>query len=963
MTSAYQLKPWTQVVTPHQDILDGKLDSSIYAASLGQVVRQDPQCSDIYLKADRFFNATYLTKELRNLLEIVLKGLCGEAGDRVLQLRTPFGGGKTHSLIALYHITKNRAQLVHIPELATLPNPQQVNIAAFFGTDRGITEGIEVADGSTVLTPWGYIAWELGGASAFAAIAEQDRLRICPGNDLLRKILGDRANLILLDEFLLYVENAMALTVGDSTFGKQVLIFTQRLTEVVKDLPNTVLVYSLQASVQEALGEEGLLNTLDKLVSRIDAKKEPVAGDEVMKVVQRRLFANIGTPEVIAEIARHQAELFRRFRESYEETERGKQEVRQQAEILADRIQFSYPFHPDLLDLMYYRWGSLPSYQRTRGALQFLARAIHALWHSKDSSLLISPSDIPLHDTDTRQAFFTQIGQRDAYDAVISADLTGRKAKVKAIDQRLAQDAPAIAHMQVGTRLATAIMLYSFGAKVGEDSGVLEQDIISACLRSGLDRTTISATLSDLRDQLLYLHYANKHYRFETKPNLNKLIADEESKITSDDVLEKIRAELTKSLQVARGKVNIWAKEPSAISDRQNQFTIAYLSPEWAEKNSESALTEAMIWLEDRKREYKNALAFVIPNKPQLDKSRRGARIALAIASLITQKAKYKFSVEDLEELNIKAKDATSELTAAIRRLYEYMLLPLPCTDAINPIRLEKIDLQSQLNTSQNLQDRVLDALKSHIFESIQPNKLIQLSGLETSTTGYIKGEDLVNFFFKAPTFPKMLDVKGIQQAVLKAIEQGRMGYVPYMTIASDGVPKVDNPSLISFQKSIPLDELDLGGYLLSSRLASELLTPPKAEPVAGETSTDISGDRYDPDEHQSDRNLPTVGDDPKRNNYKTIISATSSIEKRVSLEIVEGKRTAHAYTLKASTDKAKVFHLFEILQALSDRSDTMNINIEVKVTSTKGFDRSWINGAIEEPLDEADIKATTRLE
>ncbi|MEI6039710.1 MAG: DUF499 domain-containing protein, partial [Actinomycetes bacterium] len=113
--------------------------------------------------------------------------------------------------------------------------------------------------GSTVLTPWGYIAWELGGASAFAAIAEQDRLRICPGNDLLRKILGDRANLILLDEFLLYVENAMALTVGDSTFGKQVLIFTQRLTEVVKDLPNTVLVYSLQASVQEALGEEGLL--------------------------------------------------------------------------------------------------------------------------------------------------------------------------------------------------------------------------------------------------------------------------------------------------------------------------------------------------------------------------------------------------------------------------------------------------------------------------------------------------------------------------------------------------------------------------------------------------------------------------------------------------------------------------------------------------------------------------------
>ncbi|MFM7601267.1 MAG: hypothetical protein ACKO7R_08735, partial [Pseudanabaena sp.] len=148
----------------------------------------------------------------------------------------------------------------------------------------------------------------------------------------------------------------------------------------------------------------------------------------------------------------------------------------------------------------------------------------------------------------------------------------------------------------------------------------------------------------------------------------------------------------------------------------------------------------------------------------------------------------------------------------------------------------------------------------------------------------------------------------------------------------------------------------------LSAGLATELLAPPKVEPVADGISKD-QGDRPDPDWAKSDPNPSTVGDDPKRNNYKTITSNTSSIEKNISLDIVEGKRAAHAYTLKASTDKAKVFQLFEILQALSDRSDTMHINIEVKVTSTRGFDRSWINGAIEEPLDEEDIKATTRLE
>lgn len=91
MNSAYQLKPWTSVVTPHPDILEGRLDSSTYAASLGAVIRQDPNCPKVYRDARDFFAATYLTKELKKLLEDVLRGLQGEPGDRVLQLRTPFG--------------------------------------------------------------------------------------------------------------------------------------------------------------------------------------------------------------------------------------------------------------------------------------------------------------------------------------------------------------------------------------------------------------------------------------------------------------------------------------------------------------------------------------------------------------------------------------------------------------------------------------------------------------------------------------------------------------------------------------------------------------------------------------------------------------------------------------------------------------------------------------------------------
>lgn len=970
MSSAYQIKPWTQVVTPHADILNGNLDNATYAASLGAVIRQDPKCPVVYRDARDFFAATYLTVGLKKLLEDVLKGLQGNAGDRVLQLRTPFGGGKTHSLISLYHITKNRASLPGIPQIESLPDPGNVRVAYFIGLDIDVNTGIEVENNLRIFTPWGYLAWQIGGHEAYSLVQTADQQYIAPGNDILRKILGAQANLILIDELLIYIESAMAKQVGDSTFGRQVLTFIQKLTEVVRESPKTVLVYSLQASVGESFGNEGLLSTLDKLVSRIDAKKEPVSGDEVMRVVQRRLFSNIGDTTIIQEIAKQQAELFRKFRESYTETSREKQQVQQEADLLAERILSSYPFHPDLIDLMYYRWGSLPSYQRTRGALQFLASVTYALWQTQDNSWLIAPGNIPFEQDAARSSFFSQVGERDAYSAVLGADLTGRKAKVKTVDNRIATDAPALAHLKVGTRLASAILMYSFGARSGEDRGVLEQDITAACLAPGLDRTTITAALSDLREQLLYLHYVGGRYRFETKPNLNKLIADEESKVGSDEVLQKIRDELSKNLQNTRGKIVLWAKDSAAITDKVPHFSIVYLEPSWADKSKELVLASTLDWVENRgndKREYKNALAFVVPNKAQMDKARKGARTALAIESLIEQKTKYKFNSEDIEELNGKAKDAASEINAAIRRLYDDILLPLPDTNGEKPVRLETIDLQSQLNTSQNLQERVLDALKNHVFDSLTAVKLTRLSGLENPETEYITGEDLVSYFFRFPNFPKMLGVEAIKNSILEAIKKGTLGYVPSMTIVS-GTPVVENPSLISFEKSIPSDELDLAGYLLSPSLVKKLRIIP-SENEAETTSNEEEVDTNDT-ENEDYSTGAFDGATPKTVETvslekKTIVdkSETSSIERTILTDIVNGKKSAHYYKLTSVTDKSKIFELFQVLQVLSDKAEGMTIKIEVQANTKDKFDPSWIRNAIEEPLDEMDIQASTHLE
>jgi len=420
---------------------------------------------------------------------------------------------------------------------------------------------------------------------------------------------------------------------------------------------------------------------------------------------------------------------------------------------------------------------------------------------------------------------------------------------------------------------------------------------------------------------------------------------------------------LGKTLQSSSGKVILWPKDSTAIPDREPQFSVAYLGHEWAEKSPDTILTEIMSWLEQRghdKREYKNALAFVIPNKAQIDKARKAGRTAEAIASLIKDKAKYKFSSEDLEELNDKHKDA-SDIGAAVRRFYDYILLPVPNPDGINPIRLETIDLQAQLNTSQNLQDRVLDALKNHVFGSITPSKLMRLSGLENSEPGYIIGDELVSYFFRFPTYPKILGADAVKQAIIKAVQQGLMGYAPYLIIASNGSPKVENPSLVSFERTIPLNELDLAGYLLAPQLARPLSTPTEPEklPEIGtqpaeddEPSTTFPG--------VSSAATPAASERQATVEYK---SQTSSIERSVLVDIVNGVQPAHHYRLEAITDKSKFFELFNVLQSLSDKAEDMTIKIEVRAHTTKEFDRAWISGAIEEPLDELDIKASTELE
>lgn len=505
---AYALRPWTDVVRPHPDVASGDLAMGTYAANLAKVAMTH-DAEPVYADAEAFFAATYFTPTIVGLLRDVFQALSGQGGDRVVQLKTPFGGGKTHSLLALYHLARSRDAAAQVPELDTIPDPGPVRVCVLSGEYLDPARGRDV-DGRTIRTLWGELAYQLGGWPAYNALLVDGEEGPPPGGEKLGRLLADaKPALVLLDEVLVYAATAKAVTVGSTTLDRQVLLFVQHLTEAVNQARHAALIYSLQASVGEAVGEEGLLDQLEKIAGRIDERREPVSGDEVLKVVQRRLFADAGAEDVRREVGRQYGALLTEQLAAAAETDADRREAATAGEALERRTVESYPFHPELLDLMFHRWGSLPSYQRTRGALQFLATVVHALWAGRaerEPQALISPGDVDLADEGSRMTFLEQVGETEQYRSVVEADFLAADAGTRRVDQRVGRDAPGLDRLRVGTRVATTIMLLSFGARQGADRGALEREVIEASLVPGLDRHVLLSALEAMRGEaLLYL--------------------------------------------------------------------------------------------------------------------------------------------------------------------------------------------------------------------------------------------------------------------------------------------------------------------------------------------------------------------------------------------------------------------------------------------------------------------------
>lgn len=949
------LRPWTDLVKLHPDVESGMLTEAVFAIDLGAIAAKDPNVPVVNRDPEAFFRSTYLTADLRRLLDEVLASLAGKSGyNRVLKLRTPFGGGKSHTLAALLHAARSRNALNVIPEGRTFADPGEVAVAVFDGEKFDARDGKAIEGGPLIQTMWGWLAWQIGGEKAFGLVAGHDKDRVAPGGDVIQHLLihgaDGRPVLILLDEVLKYMERAAAVAVLDSTLQRQTKDFFQSLTVEVSNSSNAAMVYSLQWSAREALGNIALLQEMDKLAARVDQLREPVTGDEILPILQRRLLGAPPDSEVANEVAVAYQEVIVGMQRAYAETPAARQQAEEDGVQLRSRLQAAYPFHPALIDIMRERWTAVDSFQRTRGALRFLASCLASLKKNGGAQPLLGPAEIPLKDADVRIKMLKELGIQNDYDPVITADIEGPNARAKRIDERLARDNPALASVKPATRLATAILIYSFGGLRREGNegsetlppGVTESELLATCVGPDLDNITATAVLSDLRTACLYLHFDGIRYCFKKDPNVTKLIEDAENEIARrpEEVKGRIKEMLTQRLAGHRA-AEVWPVKTQDIADEDPTFLIGYLPLEFAGESKaeqERLAKEFFAKYGDRPRKYRNGLGLAIPEKKQIEALRRAVRYLLAIERVENKKQQLRLSKDQLDQLRERRRTEEAAAESACRALYTSVWLPRV---EGGMLETERVEIGGRPLQATGIHERMMELLTSagtpKVHSSVTPRKIVERMRLgeapasEEAPRLGVKAADAREAFFAFLEPPRLASAAALRKAIVRGVTESvfayTSGYIP--TLGSDGRYQLPR-NKVTFGQTLADDEIDFdSGFLIMPPAVPEAAaSTPSPEPPTTINDGPISGGPVSP-------NPPRLESSP------------------VTPPIPQTNRTVR---LSFAASRDQVFKAFPAIANLAEKSESGKIVIYIEASSQQGFDPAWLRNAVEEPLDEAEI-------
>lgn len=677
---------------PRADILSGMLSESSYAADLEMVLEGNAPVE--YREPQRFFAYTHPTRGLKTLLDSVFARLSGSSDQigSVFRLDTRYGGGKTHALIALTHICRTGGDIPRIEEFVdpkAIPT-EAVRIAAYDGQSASVTDDVDLGDGVRAKTPWGEIAYRLGGVEGYKLVKEADSSRTAPGSHPLRELIGDKPTLILIDELSVYLRKLQSVNAPQEAVG-QITAFLTGLFKAVESSPRACLVFTLavdqEGKAADAYQKENqqiaqiASDALDELES-VSARKatllDPTEEDETIHVLKRRLFESIDAETVEAVVAD--------YKQLWAANEAGLPISAADSKTI-DIFRKHYPFHPEVLHTLTSKTATLKDFQRVRGMLRLLARTVADLWNTKPSDAhAIHIHHISLKNKNVRQEIFTRLGQRD-YGPAVSGDVEAAENETPSIAERIDKDAYA-GLPPYTTYVARTVFIHTlaFNQQLqGIDRAGLRYSMASPELDIGFidDAAQRFVQESGYRD--------DKHdttLRFLTDINLNQLIRREaRDNVDSNEIRNELNDRIRKIFDSPNSsfELRLFPATPQDVPDDAGaeKPVLVVIGYDAAHIGSGAVevpdLVERLYTQKGASNEFRknrNNIVFLVADEAIREDMRNAMRRQLALENLRKPGIRQTLQPHQQQKIDELYRTSSHAVAVAIQAAYRHMLYP-----------------------------------------------------------------------------------------------------------------------------------------------------------------------------------------------------------------------------------------------------------------------------------------------
>lgn len=811
------LKPWYNAIYPREDLREGKpLDASEFAVHLDQV--RDGRANPDYQDPARFFSKTYLTKNLLAVAAESVRRLSGIKTETsaVFNMTTQFGGGKTHALTLLYHLAragndaKNWTGVNSILERAGVADLAKAEVGVFVGTEFDSITGRGGQDGTPLRkTPWGELAWQIGGEEAFRAVAEHEKKLIAPSGEVIRSFLPKKKPcMILMDELMNYVSRNRK-----SGLATQLYNFLQNLSEEVRGQDRVVLVVSIPASELEMNAEDQAdYDRFKKVLDRLGKAVIMSAETETAEIIRRRLFEWEG----ITNDAEKTITAFAEWAVDHRTQIPGWFPV----DNAREAFRASYPFHPALLSVFERKWQQLPRFQQTRGILRLLAlwvsKAYHDGFKGAHKDPLIGLGTAPLDDPFFRTAAFEQLGEAKLEGAV-TTDICGKRdSHAERLDREAVAD---IKKARLHRKAATAVFFESNGGQMRAEATVPEIQL--ALGEPDLDIGHIQTVLETLIQSCYYLSAERNRYRFSTTENLIKRFSDRRASISDKAIDERARAEIQKVFTPYEGIERIFFPDKSSSIPDRPALVLGVLAPENSaeEESATKTLLKSMTWECGKSgRTFKSAIIWCIAESAQT--LRDEARKALAWEAIEAEKDELHFEESQQRQLNEYVGRSKRDIREAVWRSYKFLYLLGKDNE------MKKLDL-GLVNSSQggSLIEVILKRLREdgEIEKNPSPNYLVRKwPGFKEWSTKAVR-----DAFFASPEFPRLLNADAVKETIARGVSQNILAYV--------GKRPDGRYDPFVFEREITPAEIEISDdvFIISADEAKKHVEPPKLTAIS----------------------------------------------------------------------------------------------------------------------------------